>query len=193
MYLDPDVVIDTALYHLWSICIWALCTAFLGFLVPFVLRRATKRPHSAQPIVWISLAAWLLYTGLTCRWRYALYSIDAEDPKTAEFAYESLLKIPDIDMGLALAVDPRQWDTVRFYASCKVADMLVTKNRAALKAALSRTAAAKPVSPVFYGTNAINEIFWSTTPGPYSVGEIIQKRLTYMSKSKGLSGGAGTN
>jgi hypothetical protein len=163
----------------------------MSLLVRILISRFSKNekyPTHRRKVFSFHLVAtlcWLLFFISTAKWTYVEYSLDAEDPHTAQIAYENLFQISDVADGVALAYDSHQIGTVRFYAACKVADILATNDEPVVANTLARIDETKLISAFFYGTNALNQMFFvSGMPtGPHSVKEIIQKRLFQLKES----------
>ena len=184
---DSDVLIDFAYYYGLSLIIWA----FLVALISAIGRKHIKIARETTLFRFLSigisssLLVWCVYFLLTSRWYFTELSLDAEDPKTAEYAYWRLFSV-DLDEAIRLAIDDRRWQTVRFYAACRAGELLGAKNdEGSLRETMKRVEDAPLITPVFFGTNAINNGLFvpGTIAGPYRVSDVISENF-YRSTTK---------
>jgi hypothetical protein len=133
-------------------------------------------------IVVLSLIALTAYFAWTAKWTFTKIALDAEDSAIAEWAYQHIFELRNIDEGMKLAMNKKEWQTVRFYAACRVADILATNDDQAVDLFLGRIRGGDPIAPCFFGTNAINSEFFITghIAGPYDVKDLIVRRIRYV-------------
>jgi hypothetical protein len=149
-------------------------------------RRKGSRLSSGTVLGAIILSAfiWLTYFAITARRVFTVTLLDAENNTLAEAAYKNLF---DVDLGQAvdLAVNKHQPDNVRFYACCRIADLLTTNNENTAQSVFIKVANAPAIVPYFFGTNHLTYGFFTPgySEGPFSVREIIERRLRVLHKS----------
>jgi hypothetical protein len=134
------------------------------------------------------VCCWGLYFFATTSQYLTLTLLGSESPKAAEFAYQNSFKL-NLDQAVELAIrNPREnhveGQIVRFYAACRIADLLQSSNRDVQGRILNRVHDAPMVAPAFIGTNSINHFFGDPNRGhpPLQVADIIQRRLSELEK-----------
>jgi hypothetical protein len=86
----------------------------------------------------------------------------------------------DLDHTIKLAVQEHQSGNVRFYACCRIADLLATNTDAVANRTLNAVAGASSFTTDFFGTNRFTTGFFTPgyREGPFQVREVIERRLT---------------
>ena len=131
-----------------------------------------------------SFVCWVVYFLFTCELTYTLIMLDSESSGVAERIYDNRFKrqVDTLDRAVGLAVNEHQAPNVRFYAACRIADMLVTSNDAVVASALKRVENAPIFETKFFGGNRLTEKFYD--PGHYQVRlpvrDIVRRRLQFL-------------
>ena len=162
------------------------CAILIGMLIAAIsfLKRAERFKGILffpirRALAIVALAGWCIYFACTAKWEWIKLSLDAEDPRAAAFVYTHLFSTVGVSDCIRLAMDENQRETVRFYSACHIGEMLARSNdQQHLDAILDQVGDAPLISPLFFGTNAINcELFTpGTTAGPYTVAYLIQEK-----------------
>jgi hypothetical protein len=172
-------------YYLPSLVIAFFAILFLNAFILFCLG---SKPKYAFALTASIVCCWGIYFIATASENMTLTLLGSESPEAAEFAYQKSFKI-NLDQAIRLAAanpgeDDVEGQTVRFYAACRIADILESSNRDFQNRILNQLQDAPMVTPAFIGTNSINFIFgdpdWAHPPLPVS--EIIQRRLVALGK-----------
>lgn len=139
-----------------------------------------RNRRTLMRVTCIVIFTWSVYVIATAKWKYIEYSLDAEDPQTAEFAYWQYFQFSNVEKGVRLAIDPRQLDTIRFYAACRLADILTTNDDNRVATILKEVDNAPPMTPFFYGSNNINKEFFNAqhVMKTYRVKDVVNRRMS---------------
>ncbi|HWX19908.1 MAG TPA: hypothetical protein VN578_08390 [Candidatus Binatia bacterium] len=136
----------------------------------------------------VPLIFWVIHSASTTKLDYVLTLLNSESSQVAERAYESRFgaEVSTLDEAVRLAVSGCEAPNVRFYASCLVADILVTnKSQSATAQALSKVDRAPTIKTQFFGGNRLTDRFY--TPGhvqpQLSVRNIVEQRLQDLRKA----------
>jgi hypothetical protein len=183
--IDSDVWVNFALYYLYRIGLWGTLGTVL-FCAPLLMALRRTRPLKRSLILVAVMPglACCVYLLATARWTLTVLSLDAEDPRTEEYAYRVLFKVNDLQRAVHLAIDGSQWDNVRFYAACRVAQILASNTGLSRHDTLAGLDAAAPIKPTFFGTNSITCHFFipGFSYGPFTVREIVEQQLREIDK-----------
>lgn len=133
----------------------------------------------------VPVIIWCTYAVDTAREAFAITSLDSENNIYAEAVYETSFDT-DLEETIRLASDKNQTGNVRFYAGCRIADILAT-NRMAYGTVLERVAGIPGFRTGFGGTNHLTCGFFTPnyTEGPFTVREIVDRRLWLKGNFKG--------
>ncbi len=121
---------------------------------------------------------WCAYFITTARDTFVITSLDSEDDSVAAGVYKALFDLNLNDV-IKLATDKRQSGNVRFYASCRVADLLVAEGNDTRAGIYQRIKDAPSFRTSFFGTNQLTCGFFTPgyAEGPFTVSGIVAKRL----------------
>jgi hypothetical protein len=166
----------------------ACCTLVaLAALISGVLiskwHRTSK--HVARKISYlvagVALVIWLVYFATTLRSAYAITSLDTEDDRRAERVYMTIFDI-DLKDAIKIAVDQGVSGNVRFYASCRIADLVASNSDYPKLELLKSITNAPPFETGFFGTNRLTaDVFRPNyQEGPFTVAGVIAKRLSML-------------
>jgi hypothetical protein len=177
-----------AVFSYWDsfLILVALCFLVTGALI-LANRRKKKRPPwglIARSLL-ILLISWLTYFGSTLGTNLTLSCLDSENNRLAATVYETCFKI-DLDQAIKLAKSEHESGNVRFYACCRISDILATKSNPVIKTVLDQVENIEPFTTGFGGTNFLTPGFFvpNHAEGPFQVREIIEWRLKSL-KAKG--------
>jgi hypothetical protein len=180
-----DELFALLIYYLPSLGCWLLGTIAVTTLL-FLAKRKRGERLGWRLIGFILLASgtsWLVYFAATARTAYAITDLDSEEDDVAEAAYHNYF-----DMGLnkavSLAMSDHQRGNVRFYAACRIADLLVTNDDRTKADILERVDDAPAFNTDFFGTNSLTSGFFipGHVEGPFTVREIIERHLAVNQK-----------
>jgi hypothetical protein len=172
-------------YYFLSLSICLIATS-IGF---FLLRRPRQTEEAGRVtrrlvgyVLVMSPVIWLIYCGNTLRDAFAITSLDSEDDQVAEAVYETAFNV-DLDHAVRIAINKSQPGNVRFYASCRIADLLDKENDRVKAAVLDEVATASEFRTGFFGTNQLTCGFFipNYAEGPFTVSGIIRRRLKILS------------
>ena len=113
----------------------------------------------------------------------ALTLLDSENNRQAEMVYYEFFDI-DLDKAESIAVDKHQTGNVRFYASCRIADLLSNQSDAVRKQVLKKVSGSSEFRTGFGGTNRLTCGFFTPNgpEGPYFVEDVVSMRLNSIEK-----------
>lgn len=175
------------IYYSKSLACCAVATGVMGLALFFAKRKNGQHTtvKLTSWLLWLPTLVWLMYFSTTFRDSYAITSLDDEDDKFAQAVYRSSFDI-GLDKAIKLAVDPDESGNVRFYASCRVADLLVTNDDHMKSAILDRVKDTPDFETGFFSTNQLTCGFFTPNyaEGPFTVSEIITKRLQAIRTAK---------
>lgn len=118
----------------------------------------------------------------------AMALLGSESPEAAEFAFQKGFNL-NLNQAIKLAIrnpgdgeDAVGGQNVRFYAACRIADILESSNRDFQNRILDQVQDVPIITPGFIGTNSINCIFYvpNREQPRLTVAEIIQRRLSQL-------------
>jgi hypothetical protein len=168
----------------------SLIIAFLTIVllsVVLVCTRSWKPKYIFISTIFI-VCCWMVYFFSTASQNMTLALLGSESPEAAEFAFQKDFKL-HLNQAIRLATRDRGQDdiegqTVRFYAACRIADIMQSSNHDFQNKILNQVQDASIVTPTFIGTNSINFIFGDPNRGQprVTVSEIIQRRLSELGK-----------
>jgi len=121
---------------------------------------------------------WIAYFTVTAKEAYALTSLDSENNLQAEAIYKNCFSV-SLKEAVKIAINDNQTGNVRFYASCRIADLIANNSPQTKKYALEQVANAAPFLTGFGGTNDLTCGYFipNRQEGPFTVTEIITRRL----------------
>ena len=163
--------------------LWAVSTAVLAAGALFLNRR--YRSGRGLPIVSIlltlSVLGWVSYFVMTAKWTFTKLALDGEDDTVAEWAYYTHFKTDSLDRCMELAMNHGESENVRFYAACRMADILSSRDDKFVNSFLDDLDSWIWIHPLFFGTNGINGQFFvtGTIAGPYNVKKLVLQRLEH--------------
>jgi hypothetical protein len=128
---------------------------------------------------------WFVFIVSSFKRTLILTALDSEWRGVAEYAY-----VHNFDAELDQSIDLLVWsrrENIRFYAACRVADLLVLQNETTASNVLSELENAPLVTPEFHGTNSINGIFYTGMFQPrLRVDDLIRQRMEQGRNRKSL-------
>jgi hypothetical protein len=126
--MDFEVWVRFGVYYLWRFVGFSAVIVAIASVALFISRkRKYAHPIKISGFVIVALyLGWLIVFLSTARWTLTRFALDSESSRTAEYAYRHFFEVKDLNQAVALAIDRNQWDNVRFYAACRVADILIT-------------------------------------------------------------------
>lgn len=125
-----------------------------------------------------------------------LATLGSESAGAAEFAYQKSFDL-NLYQAIKLAVgntgftiDETGAQNVRFYAACRIADILASSNQDFRNLILGKIRDAPIVTPGFIGTNSINCPFYidGRAQPRLDVTEIVQRRLQNLDRTRSNAG-----
>ena len=130
---------------------------FLSLILELLIKSSqfVRDRRSNWIYVLTPLMLWLLYFALTARWTLALEALESESEQVAELSYKTIFK-PDLRQSVKLIDDQRVEANVRFYAACRVADLLRTKDTMTQAKIFKDVENAPSIETEFFGTNDLN-------------------------------------
>jgi hypothetical protein len=174
------------IYYCPSMACCLLLAAVMGFL-PFIVKG--KLSEAASVSFHIGLAAipflgWTWYLVASAHYAFLVTSLDTEDDISAERIYRTYFDL-DLDRVVKIAADNSEAGNVRFYASCRIADLIATNRARLRRSILEKTSSASPFKTGFFRTNSLTSGF--ITPGyqegPFTVNGIVERRLRLLSRN----------
>jgi hypothetical protein len=194
---DAGDIIAFAGYYISS-----LILAFLAVLISSIVFKRSG-VLSWEKIIILNLfiiSCWGIYAVSTATEKMTLALLGSESDDAAEFAYQKSFDL-NLHQAIKLAVsNVGMWEeetggqNVRFYAACRVADLLASSNGDFQNTILSQVQAAPIVTPGFFGTNSITCSFYIPchTQPVQPVAEIIRHRLLELGKYQANTSVAGS-
>jgi hypothetical protein len=180
---DTEVWTNMVIYYLRPIILCGFVTALIGMILVYCKRKCvfynTWQKASFGFLCFVPILVLTIYCLLTVKRSYVSLSLDSENANTAALTYHGTFQAVTLPEALNLATNQQEWDNVRFYAACHVADILATNSSYAIKDVLDQVKGAPKIKPIFFGKNDVNASFFVSgmSYGPFSVTEIIEKRL----------------
>ena len=174
-----------AVYYCGSLICCALFTGLLVIIFAFIAKERRKQLSVLTYCVFVvPLVIWVIYFRDTAKQAFAITSFDSENNIYAEFVYNTYFDT-DLEQTVQLVNDKSQSGNVRFYASCRIADILAT-NGASKTDVLQGIANIAGFRTGFGGTNDLTCGFFTPNyaEGPFTVREIIERRLRLKEKMK---------
>ena len=174
----------------------SLLAAFIAVLIPgFILfMKGDSTRKYILPLIIFVICCWGIYFISRASQNMTLALLGSESSSAAEFAYQKSFK-PNLHQAIKLATsnvpigqEEVGGQNVRFYAACRIADILASSNQDFRNTILEQVQSAPIVTPGFIGTNAINYIFYiqNREQPRLRVPEIIERRLEFdRSRSNG--------
>ena len=128
----------------------------------------------------------------TASQKMTLALLGSESSEAAEFAYQKSFNV-NLHQAINLAVSKVGWEVeetsgqnVRFYAACRIADILASSNQDFRNTIFGEVQNAPIVMAGFFGTNSINGNFFipNRTQPELPVADIIRLRLLELENSR---------
>jgi hypothetical protein len=172
----------------------SLLVAFFGVLVLatiLFIKGGSARKY-ILPFTLSIICFWGIYIVSTASRYMTLALLGSESDGAAEFAYQKCFDL-NLHQAIKLAVsntgitlDETGAQNVRFYAACRIADLLVSSNQDFRNTILNKIQNAPTITPGFFGTNALTCIFYipNREQPRLQVAEIIRHRLLELDKSQ---------
>ena len=114
-----------------------------------------------------------------------LTALDSEWGGVAEYAYLHNFDA-ELNQSIELAVRSRS-ENIRFYAACRIADLLALQDETTVSYELSELEHAPLVAPEFHGTNNINGVFYTGMLQPrLRLDDLIRRRMEQGRSRKGI-------
>jgi len=190
--IPPDELWALGAYYFVSFISSMMIIGVMIFLFRQLRRRSGKALSAGFGVflILLPIPVWLVYVITTIGDAYAVTSLDTEDDSVAERVYYSNFNV-DLKSAIKLAVNGKQSGNVRFYASCRIADLLATNSEAMKAFALEKIASAPRFQTGFFNTNGLTCGFFvpNYAEGPFAVEEIVEKRLSKLDHSKKTANG----
>ena len=181
MEFGPDDLVMYGIYYLPSL-ITAIVTSLALLVTFFFTKRVGLKSQRLRILhgllVPLPLICWVAYFVFTSDRVATLTLLDSESDHVAEKTYETKFKssINTLNSAIDLAIGKRQPPNVRFYASCRIADLLVNSNEATTQGVLKQVEHASIIETQFFGGNRLTQDFY--VPGHVqarvSVREIVR-------------------
>jgi hypothetical protein len=184
MEFGPDDLVMFGIYYVPSLIIVIVTFVAILAAIVFVER---FRPQFARLaplgvcLLPVPFVIWVFYFVSTSDLTTTLILLDSESSGTAEKTYSNTFKaqVNTVDAAVRLAVNRHQAPNVRFYASCLIADMLVTNDDATVVKVTKEVEDAPVIETEFFGGNRLTKSFY--IPGhvqpSLTVQEIVEQRL----------------
>jgi hypothetical protein len=186
-----DDMVMLSLYYLPSL-LFAIAASVMMLVILLVAKSLRQKWDRWTAWIWcllpVPVICWCFYVTFTVQFASTLILLDSESAQTAENAYDYRFKsqVKTLDGAVRLAVNTQQSPSVRFYASCLVADLLATNNDVAVSNVLRRVEKAPVIDTDFFGGNRLTRDFY--IPGRAQAhlypSEIIEQRLENLRQSK---------
>ncbi|HUE36009.1 MAG TPA: hypothetical protein VMO20_01360, partial [Candidatus Acidoferrum sp.] len=165
MEFGPEDLLDLGLYYLPSLIVTIAISITIFWAVIFLKRPSSEfsnRLALAILSVLVVMFFWSVYVVSTSRLAGTLVMLDSESSDTAEHIYDTQFRtdVSTVDEAARLAVNGHQAGSVRFYASCLIADMLVTNDDVTVKEVLNRLDGSPVIETEFFGGNSLTEPFY---------------------------------
>jgi hypothetical protein len=184
MEFGPDDLVMFGLHYMPSLILAVVMSTAVVVAIYFAKRLSPKFDRLA-PLGTCLLAAplvfWLIYVVATSSFTSTLILLDSESSKAAENTYDNSFKkqVVTVDAAVRLAVSKHQAPNVRFYASCLIADMLVTNDNTTVIKVLKKVENSPIIKTEFFDGNKLTDSFY--IPGhaqpSLTVQEIVERRL----------------
>src|SRR5882672_5595699 len=184
MEFGPEDLLEFGRYYLPSlICSLVACVViFMASMLPTRFRPSSGfRRIFGVCLVPLPPVCWLIYFIVTSDLTYTLVLLGSESSAVAERTYVNRLRkqVNTLDAAVRLAVNKHQEPNVRFYASCLIADMLVTNDGAMTEAVFKKVENAEEIQTEFFDGNRLTDGFY--VPGHAQVHlpvrDIVERRL----------------
>jgi hypothetical protein len=191
MEVGPEDMLEFGIYYLPSLVFAVLTSVAILVAVIFGKKLRPKFAHYLALFLCLvpaPLVCWVIYFASTSELTFTLTMLGSERSQAEEHAYDNRFKmqVTTVDAAVGLAVDQHQESNVRFYASCLIADMLVTNGDAAVQNVLKKVDDALIVNTEFFGGNRLTDQFY--IPGRdqvhLPVRDIIEQRLRVLRKGR---------
>jgi hypothetical protein len=182
--IESDDKVEFILRYLPSLVSAFLACVVIVIIFVFLKRKRVKHLNwkAALLSLLVPVLIWAVYFVLTAKWTLTLTLLNSENEQVAESAYVNLFaQEVDLDKAVRLAVNVNpQEPNLRFYATCRIADILATNsNGLALESVKKSVENAPIIVTDFFGTNELNYTLY--TPGRdqlhISVADLIEKRM----------------
>lgn len=184
---DAGDLIAFASFYIPSL-LMALCVFII--LSVILLVRGKLNQKSIRILAVSIICCWGIYFLSKASQYMTLALLGSESAEAAEFAYQTSFHI-NLHQAIALATSPTKIgeenvgvQNVRFYAACRIADILALSNQDFQNIVLEQVQSAPIVTPGFIGTNSINCTFYidDRAQPELQVTEIIQRRFLVLGK-----------
>jgi hypothetical protein len=191
MLVGPEDYLEVFISYGNSFLLTAVVSVALWIAVRYMQRGSNRSRFWTDfgiCVVAIPAVCWIMYFTITIPFNSTLIFLDSESSNLAEYVYENNFKkeVSTLDAAVRLAVDYRQFPSVRFYASCLIAEMLTTNNEQVLTKVLKEVEGAPLIETQFIGGNRLTTDFY--IPGHDQVhiypGDVIQRRLRSLRQRK---------
>jgi hypothetical protein len=168
------------IYYCPSLVGCGLAIAVLWALVfhPRQQGKGRLSPILLSSLLLIPLLIWLYYFTVTAKYAFAITSLDAENNVFADVVYNELFDV-NLNTAIKIAIDDKLGGNVRFYASCRIADILAANDDYIRAVTFQKVANAHEFRTGFGGTNELTCGFFrpNYAEGPFTVSKIIETRL----------------
>ncbi len=192
MEIGPEDIVEFGIHYLPSLVLAILMS--VAILVAVIFGNKLQPKFAQYRTLFLCLlpaplVCWVIYFASTSELTFTLTMLGSESSQAEEHAYDNQFKmeVTTVDAAVHLAVARHQEPNVRFYASCLIADMLVTNDDAAVQKVLKKIDDAPIVDTEFFGANRLTGQFY--IPGRSQVHlpvrEIVEQRLRMIRDKSG--------
>src|SRR5579863_237946 len=184
MECGPDDLVMLGIRLLRSLPLVVIIYSAIAVGIVLGVRRWPKLASQKMPfaiLILLPIVCWMIYSLANLELDYTLTLLNSESSQVAEHTYDNRFKrqVKTIEQAIALAVNGNEAPNVRFYASCLVADMLVSNDEPFVTKVLKETENAPLIETQFFGGNRLTAGFY--VPGHDQVhiypSDLIRQRL----------------
>jgi len=183
MEFGPDDMVDLGMRYVHGL-VFSVVASFVLFFAFTQVRHRLKGGSGSRLgafLFFSPLVCWTLYFSATFRLNYTLSMLGSESSGAAEWAYENrfVSEVHTVRAAEHLATSAREEPNVRFYAACRIADLLSTNNDASVNEVLQTLSAGPIITTEFFDGNSLTQGLY--VPGheqvQLSVRDIVERRL----------------
>lgn len=184
MGIGPEDILQLGIRYLPSLALSITLSVALWFATKYLRRPRSESVSAGLVRLFLACApviCWFVYAFSTYQLSYTLVMLGSESSNAAQWAYENRFKqqVHTVRDAVRLATDTREEPNVRFYAACRIADMVSTNDDIAVNKVLQDLRNGAIITTQFFGGNSLTEGFY--VPGHEQVelapGDIVERRL----------------
>jgi hypothetical protein len=158
--IEPEAMVEFAFRYFPSLG-WTIAICFVIGVSIILAKRRKVIKWLRWWFVLLPIVVWLTYFVSTAKWTFTLACLNSEDDRTAENVYwNSFTQEVDLDQAVHLVAyeNPHEPNpNLRFYAACRIADILATNNdQSVIEDTLKEIENAPTIQTGFFGTNGLN-------------------------------------